>query len=523
MSSAAFSAGTGAGGGGSFASRTRQPDFKGILYIKERARRRLSAFIEGRAKKDVLNGSDRTTTRRRSLSNQFDGPPVIRKYYFELCGHVLQWFDGELALAGAAPQPKGMVSVLSSNGIHRLTKEQVPSPFVGGFCVSDASSDLLPRRGDLLLYSDNSLQLANWIGLLDQVFRVYHCNPLSELNGPTQAANFKPILQGEILCRDTLDGLALDTWTKLHVSLFDNRLECRSLHQQANEPRRRASMFKTVASSLLVPTVRVDLLTVNFYVGDSRLCPNAFLVSDFMVTHHFAARDHMEKLFWMQTIAKMLRQLVAIHEHAINAKSALQHHTSSSNNSTRLDSDDEDEDDDDDDGEDGEKVKDSKRPPQVRRESMYRYYGLKLPPREDAPLPLTPQTAPTATTSTGESRLLRVQQAVAKSLGGSSNPQHQQKKAAPPTDALTVFYQDAEAPWVDADLDRLVRVAKLASSTGAGTAKVSFGQLAKAWGDKEADALEGILLKAKRKGIAKYQGDMLFKDYDDAVVVEVKI
>ncbi|KAH9251094.1 hypothetical protein BASA81_010993 [Batrachochytrium salamandrivorans] len=519
MSTAAFSPG-GGGSGGSFANRTRQPDFRGILYIKERARRRLSAFIEGRAKKDVLNGSDRTTTRRRSLSNQFDGPPVIKKYYFELCGHLLQWFDGETALAGAAPQPKGMVSVLSSNGIHRLTKEQVPSPFIGGFCVSDASSDLLPRRGDLLLYSDNSLQLANWFGLLDQVFRVYHCNPLAELDGPTQAANFKPILQGEILCRDTLDGLALDTWTKLHVSLFDNRLECRSLHQQANEPRRRASLFKTVASSLLVPTVRVDLLTVNFYVGDSRLCPNAFLVSDFMVTHHFAARDHMEKLFWMQTIAKMLRQLVAIHEHALNAKSALQHHTSSSNNSTHLDSDDEDEEDDE---EDEEKVKDSKRPPQVRRESMYRYYGLKLPPKDDAaPLPLTAAATTTTTTSTGESRLLRVQQAVAKSLGSSN--QHQ-KKSTPPTDALTVFYQDAEAPWVDADLDRLIRVAKLTSTAAAGgaTAKVSFGQLAKAWGDKEADALEGILLKAKRKGIAKYQGDMLFKDYDDAVVVEVKI
>lgn len=565
--------------------RTR-PDQLGLLYFKERTKRRVSLVVEPNSI-DVPGGS---SLNRRRLSKQFDGPDHSVKVYCELSGHLLEWWEE----FGPERKLKGRVSLLSLERVDFAAG-------VLGFVLVDAAKDSIGRRGDLCFSGDDKREIDSWMEALNRAFVKYNTKPLSGL-GPTQAAREKPILKGEMLVRDTNNGIPMNSWTTLVMSLFDNRIEFAGLTATAaanaavtspDTARRKSwkeNQFGGNPEDLVsVPARRVDHFTINFYVGDSRVHPHAFLISDFIVTHHFAAKDDFEKLFWMQTIAKVLRNLVAMHEHAIRVNQVKATIPPPAFAETRKQKDSDDDDDDDDDEEDNEQALDKRRPMQVRKESLRRFYGLGLGPDERgsssgestaaAPtmVPIKAAIVPVVAPSVKQIKPVTVTKAAVplKISGGeqkvafstTTQPGAKPTTATPPTDSptlpksekadflqrlakagsgiidtktlstrlnrvkpkrdsavLTVYSQDVAPEWLDKEYARLKEIACKCNTSKKKSDfyHVTFRQLVSAWGEDDVDDLAGVLLRAKRNGVAKYEGDMLFVGFDDAVNIQVK-
>jgi hypothetical protein len=351
-------------------------------------------------------------------------PKRFTRYYFELQGHILRWFENDVGedmlsqrSSKAVEEPVGLLSLLSFHVVDLLGpigpdgSGSPPSGTYGGFCLRDLATGS-GCRGNIYLYAEGQSELDAWVSALRRAFDYFCQAPLANI-GPKQAASEKPILEGTLYVRDTLEGIPLNTWAHILVSLFDTRIECRSLsnntilssllggggggsgaspgspattnsninsttnnNNNTNSPSMAMPSISLINSSNTLPC-RIDRLTKDFYVGDSRVREHAFLISDFTWTIYFAAKDSIEKLFWMQSIAKVLLNLAAMTEHA-NRIMLAQRDLDSENKhkkKTNHDSDDSD-------GED-EDALDRKRPPQVRHNSIKRFYGLGLSPDED--------------------------------------------------------------------------------------------------------------------------------------------
>ena len=142
----------------------------------------------------------------------------------------------------------------------------------------------------VVVFAQTDQEFREWRQKLTNAFHATHATNRTDKYTPQQATAVKSVIEGWMMMRDLVNGLPSDTWSKLYVKLFDTRMEAFA-KPSSTEPRY---------------TFR---LTREFYVGDSRQRANAFIVSDFDETYNFATESGPEKMFWMQTIAKLLRTL----------------------------------------------------------------------------------------------------------------------------------------------------------------------------------------------------------------------
>ena len=89
--------------------------------------------------------------------------------------------------------------------------------------------------------------------------------------------------------------------------------------------------------------------------------------------------------------------------------------------------------------------------------------------------------------------------------------------------AVYSAFESVSSDWVDSQMQHLISVAKSVDAKADTVATLTYEQLVNAWGEDQAEQLGAVLEKAKQRRIAKYEGDMLFQGYDDAVVIEIKI
>ena len=239
------------------------------------------------------------------------------KYYFRLKGHMLTYWDR----AGQSDaDAKGVVSILNCYNIkeHPGTNFTRDKKWRGLELVGadhDKASALLrikekakqlknqvrkratsrassspANARSVVLFSQTDQEFREWRKKLTDQFHTTHATTQNDKYAPQQATAVKSVIEGWMQMRDLVNGLPSDTWSRLYIRLFDTRMEAFS-RPSAMQPRY---------------TFR---LTQDFYVGDSRQRQNAFIVSDFAETYNFVTETAPEKMFWMQTIAKLLRTL----------------------------------------------------------------------------------------------------------------------------------------------------------------------------------------------------------------------
>ena len=105
-------------------------------------------------------------------------------------------------------------------------------------------------------------------------------------NLPGQRDFGKPIIQGSLFKRAVKSGR---NWKRRFFRLYPDRLA----YSTSERGRTRGAM----------------ILTEDFYVSDSTLRANGFMVSDFETTYYLAADSAELKMFWMHAIAKIIRGL----------------------------------------------------------------------------------------------------------------------------------------------------------------------------------------------------------------------
>lgn len=118
----------------------------------------------------------------------------------------------------------------------------------------------------------------------------------------TQLYVEQPIMAGFLFQRNS----AKSSWRKRYVVVFQERLEYRASSKASDAP-----------SAASTATSTDDCLVLNdkFFVSDAasrRLKndkPNSFMVSDFKITHYFAAETPELKQYWMHTIARAVRKI----------------------------------------------------------------------------------------------------------------------------------------------------------------------------------------------------------------------
>lgn len=320
----------------------------------------------------------KSTTQR--VLRRFSSGLKLRQFsrrYFELSGHSLCWYESEedakaKGVAGAC----GYYSLLACEGVRMIgpcmkgdSKAPPPHGTYGGFELVDAAKGE-DARGDLVLFAETQAAMDDWIRTLTKTHELTVRHPLSELGGPIQAAQVKPLIQGELLSRDTLDGIALSSWSNLLVLLFDSRIE---FHSVSSSSSKTPSSIRTCK--------RLYWLTKDFYVADSRVRSNAFVVTDGMLVVYLCAKDSRTKLFWMESIAKALVKLGTMTEHVDRVVRALSVTNRPSQETMDDDSDDEED----------EKARRAKLPPQLSDAAIRSFYS---------PSSLPPSTAAAAAAST---------------------------------------------------------------------------------------------------------------------------
>jgi len=295
---------------------------------------------------------------RRSITSLADMFLQSSKLEFErkFCvfgGTLLRWFDGDVP----GMPPRGQISLLSVSLIKRLDPDDVltvPSNAFPGFSLRDVS------RPTIYILGTSQAQADGWLKRLEHIRHWATRPPLTDL-GPVQASFEKPIISGQLLVRDVSPaGFYLDTFSWRTVSLFDSRFEI-YLHDRL---------------------VELKYFTLDFLVGDSRVRPDSFVLTNTQITYYFAAQDWQAKRFWMQTLAKALMNLKSMFEHAANIRKLKLGGATPRKKNGDLESDD-----DDDDDEDEKYDDDARRPPQVRRESLRRFYVEGINPYDETDLP----------------------------------------------------------------------------------------------------------------------------------------
>lgn len=79
----------------------------------------------------------------------------------------------------------------------------------------------------------------------------------------------------------------------------------------------------------------------------------------------------------------------------------------------------------------------------------------------------------------------------------------------------------AAQSWVEQAIEKLVSVIReIGKPDAQGRPHITFGELFIAYQDIS-DTLVGIMMRAKKRGLLEYEGDMLFQGLNDGVVITV--
>jgi hypothetical protein len=130
-------------------------------------------------------------------------------------------------------------------------------------------------------------------------------------------ADKKSMIQGWLTKRATKSA---KNWDVRYFMLHDNALV---YYADADSPYPRGEM----------------LLSEDFFVGDSLLQPHGFQVSDLNTTYYMAAETDEEKLFWMHSIARVIRNLsvnVDMPVHYVDIEKQVEEYTAHRPESARL-------------------------------------------------------------------------------------------------------------------------------------------------------------------------------------------
>ena len=121
---------------------------------------------------------------------------------------------------------------------------------------------------------------------------------------------------------DDLDGIHLDTFSRVYFKLFDRRMELFSVRRQSivlkavrrGSLRMKGGVAQSADSHLYPSSQAKEVIRLNpdFYVRDSHLQNHMFTLSDEEITFYIKTANTFEKMFYMQTIAKVYVLVVAI-------------------------------------------------------------------------------------------------------------------------------------------------------------------------------------------------------------------